>query len=122
MNITTVKIYELNKDKLKAFASITLDEEFVVTGLKVLEGNNGYFVGMPSRKNTKPDDGTKDYKAYIDTVYPVSKASRNELQNTVLQAYHDYMESNEETHRMDAVVEVVEKRGTIDVLESDLPF
>jgi stage V sporulation protein G len=122
MKITAVKIYEFNKDKLRAFATITLDECMVITGLKVFDSSNGYFVGMPSKKNTRPNNGEQDYKQYLDIAYPCTKDFRNELQTAVLTAYHDFMQQDV---KVDAVVDVVSKRPdtpSIDVSMEDLPF
>ena len=125
MKITQVKFYEMNKDKLLSFANITIDNELVISGLKVMDSVNGYFVAMPSRKNSKDNDGSQDYKAYIDTVYPITKEARTYIQDTVLKAYHEFMQSNEQN---DPYIEVPrpnakhQERPSIDVKESDLPF
>jgi len=127
MNITQVKFFEMNKDKLKAFATITLNDELVISGLKVMDSVNGYFVAMPSRKNTKPNDGTQDYKAYIDTVYPITKEARQYIQDTILREYHNFMESNEFScdEAKEVYNDVTPKRvdtPSIDVSEDSLPF
>jgi len=80
MNITKVKVTKLNSDsKIKAMASVTFDDCFVVTGLKVMEGANGLFVSMPSRKG-------KDEK-YYDICFPVTKDTRELIQDFVLKEY-----------------------------------
>ena len=122
MKITKVAIHELNNDKLKAFATITIDDEFVVTGLKVLDSVNGYFVGYPSRKNTKENtNNDPNYKSYIDTSFPITKESRKYIEDEVLQAYHNYMQSNEpyvEPPRN----EQNQERPSIEVDSDMLPF
>ena len=80
MNITDIRIYEVNKDSLKAFASITLGGEFVVTGLSVREGKNGLFVSMPSRK------AGNEYK---DICYPITKELRQKITTAVLEKYNE---------------------------------
>ena len=80
MNITDVRITRLESDgKIRAMVSVTFDECFVVTGLKVLDGSNGLFVSMPSRKLP---DGT-----YKDICFPVTKDTREAIQEAVLARY-----------------------------------
>jgi stage V sporulation protein G len=81
MNITEVKIRKIDSPgKVKAMASITIDECFVVTDIKVIEGNNGLFIGMPSRKT--PDGEFKDI------CYPITKDTRECIQEIVVNAYN----------------------------------
>ena len=79
MNITEVNINLRDEDKLKAFVNITFDDVFVVRGLKVIEGKNGLFVCMPSRKL---EDGT-----YKDIAHPISNDFRQQLEMQVIEAY-----------------------------------
>lgn len=79
MNITDIRIYEVNKDNLKALASITIDRDFVVTGISVREGKNGLFVSMPSKKV-----GEK----WSDICYPITKEARQTINNAVLEKYN----------------------------------
>ncbi len=79
MEITEVRITLRNEDKLKAFANVTFDEEFVIRGLKVINGTNGYFVSMPSRKR---NDGT-----HQDIAHPINNRMRQKLEESVLTAY-----------------------------------
>lgn len=83
MKITDVKIYPVkNSDStLKAFANITIDDEFVVKGLKIVEGKKGVFLAMPSSKGA--DD------QYYDDVFPVTADCREYLNTMVLGAYED---------------------------------
>lgn len=83
MNITA-KVNKIKEPKgnTQAFASITLDDSFVVGGLAVVKGEKGLFVSMPSKKNEK--DGK-----YYDTCYPLSKELRQEISNVVLEVYND---------------------------------
>ena len=127
MKITDAKFYEINKDKLKAFAQITIDNEFVITGLKVMDSVNGYFVSYPSRKNTKENtNNDPNYKAYIDIAFPITKEARKYINDEILLRYHEFMQSNEANAPVNASVEYPEpqKQGhePIDVLEEDLPF
>ncbi len=78
MKISDIRIRLIQKDdsKLKAVASITIDECFVVHDIKVLEGNQGYFISMPSRKT--PDG------QYKDVAHPLNTETREELNKIVL--------------------------------------
>jgi stage V sporulation protein G len=80
MNITEVKVFSVNEDKLKAYASITFDNCFVVRNLKVINGNNGLFVAMPS---VKRKDGT-----YQDIAHPLNNEMRKVIETKVLEEYN----------------------------------
>jgi len=84
MKITEVRVSLCNEERLKAFVNITFDDEFVVRGLKVIEGHNGFFVSMPSRRRS---DGT-----YQDIAHPINNAMRTMLEETVLKAYEDQLQ------------------------------
>ena len=88
MEITEVRIFPIKKedDKLKAFATITLDNCFVVRDLKIIQGNSGLFIAMPSRKKR---DGT-----YADIAHPVDSQTRQMIENTIIQEYQRMLESN----------------------------
>jgi stage V sporulation protein G len=82
MKITEVRMSKLNtENRLRAIASITLDEEFVVHGIKVIEGDNGLFMAMPSRKLK---NGT-----FLDTAHPINNDFREKLEKTVLETYEE---------------------------------
>ena len=78
MKISDVRIRLIAKDdsKLKAVASIVIEDAFVIHDIKVLEGTQGYFVAMPSRKT--PDG------QYKDVAHPLDTPTRNELTNVIL--------------------------------------
>jgi len=80
MEITEVKVFPVNEEKLKAYASITFDNCFVVRNLKVINGNNGLFVAMPS---VKRKDGT-----YQDTAHPLNNEMRKMIETKVLDEYN----------------------------------
>lgn len=90
MKITDVKVNPYEKKALRGFASITIDDEFVVTGLRILSGKKGLFVSMPSQEGR---DGE-----YYDTSFPLNKETRDYISNEVLAAYEalDLEEENEE--------------------------
>ncbi len=79
MEITEVRVTLRNEDKLKGFASITFDNEFVIRGLKIISGKQGYFVSMPSRKRP---DGT-----YQDIAHPINNDMRKKIEERVLDVY-----------------------------------
>ncbi len=80
MNITDVRVRKMTKEgKMKAVVSITLDDEFVIHDIKVVEGEKGLFIAMPSRK---AGDGE-----YRDIAHPINTSTRSLIQETVLAAY-----------------------------------
>ena len=80
MQITDVRVRKVAKEgKLKAVVSITMDDEFVVHDIKVIEGDKGLFIAMPSRKAT---DGE-----YRDIAHPIHSSARVRIQNIILEAY-----------------------------------
>ena len=89
MNITDVRVRPVEKadGKMKAVASITINGEFVVHDIKVIEGDKGYFVAMPSKK-----DGNGDYK---DIAHPINTATRKTIQDAVLAKYNEVGEDTE---------------------------
>ncbi|HEY3275891.1 MAG TPA: septation regulator SpoVG [Syntrophorhabdaceae bacterium] len=87
MDITAVKIFPVNEKKVKAYASIVLDDCFIVRDLKVIHGENKLFVAMPSKKMK---DGS-----YRDTVHPLNSSMRQQIESTVLQAYQSQIDSLE---------------------------
>jgi stage V sporulation protein G len=84
MEVTEVKIFPVEEDRLKAYVSITFDNCFVVRDLKVISGNNGLFVAMPSKKRK---DGT-----YRDTAHPLNNQTREMIESIVLVEYHKEIE------------------------------
>ena len=85
MEITDVRVRKVNTEgKMKAVVSVTFDNEFVVHDVKVVEGNNGLFVAMPSRKTPEGD--------FRDIAHPISSASREKIQTKVLEEYGKSME------------------------------
>ena len=82
MNITDVRVRKVAKEgKMKAVVSITIDDEFVVHDIKVIEGEKGLFIAMPSRKTT---DGE-----YRDIAHPINSTTRTEIQNIILTKYEE---------------------------------
>jgi stage V sporulation protein G len=79
MEITEVKVFPVNEDKLKAYITIILDNCFVVRDLKVISGVTGLFVAMPSKRRK---DGV-----YKDIAHPLNQQTRTVMEKRVLEAY-----------------------------------
>ena len=80
MQITDIRIRKVDKEgKMKAVVSITIDEEFVVQDIKVIEGEKGMFIAMPSRKAA---DGE-----YRDVAHPINSDTRERIQQLILEKY-----------------------------------
>ena len=80
MNITDVRVRKVSKEgKMKAIVSITIDEVFVVHDIKVIEGDKGLFIAMPSRKTA---DGE-----YRDIAHPINSDTRVRIQQIILDSY-----------------------------------
>ena len=89
MEITDVRLRRVNGEgRMKAIASITIDNEFVVHDIRVIDGNNGMFVAMPSKR--MPDG------EFRDIAHPISSATREKIQGAVLAAYDRAVSSREE--------------------------
>ena len=86
MNITDVRVRKVSKEgKMKAVVSITIDEEFVVHDIKVIEGEKGLFIAMPSRKAT---DGE-----YRDIAHPINSGTRDMIQKLILGKYQEMLDA-----------------------------
>ena len=83
MQITDVRIRRVTKEegKMKAFVSIIIDEEFVVHDIKIIEGEKGLFIAMPSRKTA---DGE-----YRDIAHPINSETRARIQDIILEKYEE---------------------------------
>ncbi len=90
MQITDVRVRKVAKEgKMKAVVSITIDDEFVVHDIKVIEGEKGMFIAMPSRKST---DGE-----YRDIAHPLNSATRDRIQTIILNKYEKAMAEDSES-------------------------
>ena len=87
MTITDVRIRKIaTEGKMKAIVSVTFDNEFVVHDIKVIEGQNGLFIAMPSRKTPHGE--------FKDIAHPINTDTREKMQSSILAAYEEAM--NEE--------------------------
>lgn len=87
MEITEIRVTLRDEERLKGFANVTFDDAFVIRGMKIIQGNNGYFVSMPSRKRP---DGT-----YQDIAHPINSDMRRMIEEKVLEAYNAELKSQE---------------------------
>ena len=88
MQITDVRVRKVAKEgKLKAVVSITIDDEFVVHDIKVIEGEKGLFIAMPSKKSL---DGE-----YRDIAHPINSGTRERIRATILERYEQSLEEEE---------------------------
>lgn len=80
MNITDVRVHKVSTDnRMKAIASITFDDAFVVRDIRVIEGQNGLFVAMPSRKDSQGK--------FRDVAHPINQAMRDLIEEAILREY-----------------------------------
>jgi stage V sporulation protein G len=90
MQITDVRVRKItNIGKMRAIVSITLDNEFVVHDIKVIEGERGLFIAMPSKKGT---DG-----AYRDVAHPINALVRDKVESVILESYQQALKTHIET-------------------------
>ncbi|MHB9145250.1 MAG: septation regulator SpoVG [Symbiobacteriia bacterium] len=86
MEVTDVRVRKVAAEgRMRAFASVTLDDAFVVHDVRVIDGANGLFVAMPSKKLPSGD--------YRDVAHPITPAMRQVMQERVLAAYHEQEEA-----------------------------
>jgi stage V sporulation protein G len=84
MNITDVRVRRVAKEgKLKAVVSITIDDEFVVHDIKVIEGEKGLFIAMPSKKTLGGE--------YRDIAHPINSDTREQIQSLILRRYDELL-------------------------------
>jgi len=83
MEITEVRVFPVDEDKLKAFVSIIIDDCFVVSDIKIINGNNGLFISMPSKKRK---NGT-----FRDIAHPLNNETRRKIEDKVLARYREVL-------------------------------
>jgi stage V sporulation protein G len=81
MKITDIRIFPVDEPKLKAFVSIIFDHSFIVSDIKIIEGNKGLFLSMPSKKRR---DGT-----FKDIAHPLNSETRKMMEDSVIAAYNE---------------------------------
>lgn len=89
MNITDVRIRKVAEEgKMKAVVSITFDDEFVVHDIKIIDGQNGLFVAMPSRKMNEGD--------FRDIAHPITSETRNKIRDAIFAEYEKLLDEKGE--------------------------
>lgn len=100
MKITEVKVFPVNEERLKAYVTITIENCFVVRDLKIIKGNEGLFVAMPSKKRK---DGQ-----FKDIAHPLNAETRAEIEQAVFDAYES------EVRSMGANLDEIRREGSGD--------
>ena len=83
MEITEVRVFPVEEEKLKAFVSIIIDDCFVVSDIKIINGNSGLFISMPSKKRK---NGT-----FRDIAHPLNNDTRKKIEDKVLARYREVL-------------------------------
>lgn len=98
MNITDVRIRKLSEEgKMRAIVSVTFDNEFVVHDIKIIDGQNGLFIAMPSRK---VDDGE-----FRDIAHPILSDTRNKIKAAIFAEYNKLLDQGDNIIDEDIVQE-----------------
>ncbi|MDP8323234.1 MAG: septation regulator SpoVG [Candidatus Stygibacter australis] len=84
MNITDVKVFIRESNQLKAFVNIVIDDAFIIRNIKVIEGDKGLFVAMPSRRVSSGE--------YRDIAHPINTETRQMLEERILLAYKEELQ------------------------------
>ena len=88
MQITDVRVRKITKEgKMRAIVSITIDDEFVIHDIKVIEGEKGYFIAMPSKRT--PDE------QFRDVAHPINPEMRAQLEEAILTRFHEAVKEAE---------------------------
>lgn len=95
MEITDVRVKVVDKNKMKAVASVTFDSAFVVHDIKIIEGNDGLFIAMPSYK--------AKYGEYRDIAHPINSRTRDRIQTLILEKYQEMLDAEPEEELEEAV-------------------
>ncbi len=99
MRITDVRIRKVNEEgKMRAVVSVTFDDEFVVHDIKVIEGQSGLFIAMPSRKMGEGD--------FRDIAHPLTSETRNRIKEAIFEEYHKVLERMNEEEQIVTPVEM----------------
>ncbi len=84
MNITDVKVFLRESNQLKAFVNIVIDDAFIIRNIKVIEGDNGLFVAMPSRRVSSGE--------YRDIAHPINTETRNMIERVIIEKYKEVLQ------------------------------
>jgi len=91
MEVTAVRVFPVHEEKLKAFVSVIFDDCFVVSDIKIINGNNGLFISMPSKKRK---NGT-----FRDIAHPLNSETRKMLEEKILARYNEVLADPATAHR-----------------------
>jgi len=107
MEVTAVRVFPVNEEKLKAFVSVIFDDCFVVSDIKIINGNNGLFISMPSKKRK---NGT-----FRDIAHPLNSETRRMLEEKILARYNEALAqpSTERRHEEEEPPELSESTSDI---------
>jgi stage V sporulation protein G len=83
MKITDVKVFLRESNQLKAFVNIVIDDAFIIRNIKVIEGENGLFIAMPSRRLSSGE--------YRDIAHPINTETRNYIEQTIIEKYKEVL-------------------------------
>ena len=86
MEITQVRVFPVDDEKLKAFVSVIFDDCFVVSDIKIIEGQHGLFISMPSKKRK---NGT-----FRDIAHPLNNETRRRFEEEIIASYRDMLEES----------------------------
>jgi stage V sporulation protein G len=86
MEITDVRVFPVNEEKLKAFASIVFDDCFVVSDIKIIQGNNGLFISMPSKRRKNG--------MFRDIAHPLNSEMRKRIEEHIVEKYKEVLAEN----------------------------
>jgi stage V sporulation protein G len=116
MTITQIRVFPVEEEKLKAFVSIIFDDCFVVSDIKIIQGNSGLFVSMPSKKRK---NGT-----FRDIAHPLNNETRREIEEQVISRYREVVADSGgdvsiPMRELDDGSEIVEPRGLPTPLDDD---
>lgn len=93
MEVTAVRVFPVHEEKLKAFVSVIFDDCFVVSDIKIINGNNGLFISMPSKKRK---NGT-----FRDIAHPLNSETRKMLEEKILARYNEVLTDPEAARQED---------------------
>ncbi len=85
MEITEIRVFPVEEDKLKAFVSVVFDDCFIVSDIKIINGNNGLFLSMPSKKG-------KNGK-FRDIAHPLNSEMRGKMERAIIDEYNNVLET-----------------------------
>lgn len=111
MELTDVRVSPVNEEKLKAFVNITIDDCFIVRDLKIINGKNGLFVSMPSRRRK---DGT-----FRDIAHPLNNETREMMEQRILSEYEKTLSEVETTISEDTEIESTDNEPEEVVTDSE---